>query len=226
MRKHNFVFIDIETTGLNLIKNEIIEIGCVLTTPKLEVIEEFELKIKPEHIENADPVALKINHYNSMDWKSSISLKEAMNILCEKAKDCIMVGHNVSFDAGFLEHAFNQNKIANTMHYHKLDTISIAWAKLHNDSNLEHFSLREMCVHFGIKNERAHSALPDARRSGFGAFHRDLDIFRYIPPLRATLLPLHGRGDADARAGGGDRPRLRCRRDRRPSGSPAAEAQA
>ena len=45
MKKHNFAFIDIETTGLSLFKNEIIEIGCVLTTPDLKVIEEFELKI-------------------------------------------------------------------------------------------------------------------------------------------------------------------------------------
>ena len=57
MRKHNFAFIDIETTGLNLRKHEIIEIGVVLTTPTLEIIEEFEIKIKPENIESADPVA-------------------------------------------------------------------------------------------------------------------------------------------------------------------------
>ena len=47
MRNHNFAFIDIETTGLNVAVHEIIEIGVVLTTPDLVVIEEFELKIKP-----------------------------------------------------------------------------------------------------------------------------------------------------------------------------------
>ena len=163
MRKHNFAFIDIETTGLNLLKHEVIEIGCVLTTPNLEVIEEFELKIKPEHIEEADLVALKVNHYNPKNWKSAQGLKKAMKILSEKTKDCIMVGHNVAFDAGFLEYSFNKIKIANTMHYHKLDTISIAWAKFHNNSDIKHFSLREMCVRFDIKNERAHTALSDAR---------------------------------------------------------------
>ncbi|HBB54264.1 hypothetical protein A2121_02080 [Candidatus Nomurabacteria bacterium GWB1_40_6] len=163
MRKHNFAFVDIETTGLNLEKNEIIEIGCVLTTPDLETIEEFELKIKPERVENADPVALKVNHYNEKDWENSYSLREAMKIFSEKVKDCIMVGHNVAFDAGFLEYAFNKTEIMNAMHYHKLDTISVAWAKLHREPDLEHFSLRELCERFGIKNERAHSALPDAR---------------------------------------------------------------
>ena len=163
MRKHNLAFIDIETTGLNLLEHEIIEIGCVLTTPALKMIKEFELKIKPEHIENADPVALKINHYNPALWKSAYSLEKAMKILSKKAKDCIMVGHNVAFDFVFLEYAFNKIQITNTMHYHKLDTISVAWAKLHNDKDFEHFSLREMCLRFGIKNECAHTALSDAR---------------------------------------------------------------
>ena len=163
MKKHNFAFIDIETTGLNLLNHEIIEIGCVITNPELEVIEEFELKIKPENISSADPVALKVNHYNEEEWISALNLKEALNILCEKAKDCIMVGHNVSFDSAFLEYAFNKNEIVNTMHYHKLDTVSVAWAKLHNDPDFERLSLHELCTRFDIKNERAHSALPDAR---------------------------------------------------------------
>jgi DNA polymerase-3 subunit epsilon len=163
MRKHNFAFIDIETTGLNLLQHEIIEIGCVLTTESLELIEEFEIKIKPEHIENADPVALKVNHYTERDWEAAISLEKAIKIFSKKVKDCIMVGHNVAFDAGFLEYAFNKNKILNTMHYHKLDTVSIAWAKMHKDPRLEHFSLRELGAHFGIKNARAHTALSDAR---------------------------------------------------------------
>ncbi|MFZ2150231.1 MAG: 3'-5' exonuclease [Minisyncoccia bacterium] len=163
MRKHNFAFIDIEATGLNMLQHEIIEIGCVLTTPLLEVVEEFELKIKPEHIETADKAALKVNHYKPEDWEEAMSLTTAIKIFSKKVKNTIMVGHNVAFDAGFLEYAFNKTEIQNTMHYHKLDTISVAWAKLHRDPNLEHFSLRELCVRFGIKNKRAHSALSDAQ---------------------------------------------------------------
>ncbi len=163
MRKHNLAFIDIETTGLDVINHEIIEIGCVLTTPKLKVIEEFELKIKPEHIEIADPISMKINHYNKDSWTDAYTLKDAIRILSDKVKDSIMVGQNVAFDFSFLEHAFSKAKIKNSMHYHKLDTISIAWAKFNKNIDFEHFSLRDMCLHFGIKNEKAHHALSDAR---------------------------------------------------------------
>ena len=86
-----------------------------------------------------------------------------MEILALKAKDCIMVGQNVAFDSGFLEYAFIKTGVANSMYYHKLDTISLAWAKLHNAPDLEHFSLRELCLRFDIKNENAHTGLGDAR---------------------------------------------------------------
>ncbi len=163
MRKHNLAFIDIETTGLNVLLNEVIEIGCVITTPGLEVLEEFEIKIKPENLEDADPVALKINHYNTKDWECAVSLGEAMKVFADKVDGCVMVGQNVAFDSGFIEHSLARSGVENKMHYHKLDTISIAWAKLHKDPELLHFSLHELCTRFGIKNERPHSALSDAR---------------------------------------------------------------
>ena len=60
MRKHNLAFVDIETTGLNVIKHEIIQIGVVITTPKLKVIEKFELKIKPRRIKMLSLYLLKL----------------------------------------------------------------------------------------------------------------------------------------------------------------------
>lgn len=163
MRKHNFAFIDTETTGLNLMKHELIQIGCVLTSPELKVIEEFEIKVKPERIEDADPVSLKISQYDASEWRDALALPDAMKIFAEKVKDAIMVGHNMAFDAGFLECAFNKIGMSNTLHYHRLDTVSLAWGKLHREPDLEHFSLRELCRRFGIVNERAHTALSDAR---------------------------------------------------------------
>ncbi len=162
MRKHNLAFIDIETTGLDVVKHEIIEIGCVITTPRFRVIEKFTLKIKPERIEDADPVSLKVIHYDSKNWVDSHSLEEAMKIFLKKVEGCIMVGQNVSFDSGFLEYNFLKTNLKNSMHYHKLDTISIAWAKFHKTRDLDHFSLREMCKYFGIENKHPHEALSDA----------------------------------------------------------------
>lgn len=163
MKKYNLAFIDMEMTGLNPEMHEIIELGAVITTPELKMIEEFDLKIKPERLSDADPVSLKVSNYSPAEWGGAVTLREAMETLNQKAKDCIMVGHNVAFDAMFLETAYARLGLQNSMHYHKLDTVSIAWAKLHREPDLEHFSLRELCLRFGVENPKAHTALSDAR---------------------------------------------------------------
>lgn len=163
MRKHNLAFIDIETSGLNILQHEILEIGCIVTDSQLKIIYEFEIKIKPERIEEADKTSLRINHYSEESWKDAIPVKKALRIFLQKVKDCIMIGQNVAFDLEFLDYNLTKFGFQNTMHYHRLDTISIAWAKFHHDANFKHFSLREMCKYFDIKNENPHSALSDAR---------------------------------------------------------------
>ena len=171
MKKHRLAFIDIETTGLDIEKHEIIELGCVLVNqmwdrdgkPTFKILDELELKIKPERLDLADKVALKINGYNEGDWKEALNLKDAMNIFAEKTKDTIMVAHNVAFDCCFLAKAFSVTGIANKMHFHKLDTISIAFAKLHLNESVDRYSLQFLCDHFGIENKNAHTALSDCR---------------------------------------------------------------
>ncbi|MFA5933673.1 MAG: 3'-5' exonuclease [Candidatus Paceibacterota bacterium] len=172
IKKQKLAFLDTETTGLNPDKHELIEIGCVIVEqdwtgddkkPTFEIVEEIEIKIKPEHIEDADPVALRVNHYDPVDWVFAYTLPEAMKILSEKTKGAIMVGHNICFDNGFIEHAFRISGVDNTMHYHKLDTISIAFAKLHNHEDIDKFSLHALGEYFNIENKHAHSALSDAR---------------------------------------------------------------
>lgn len=171
MKNQILAFIDLETTGLLTNSHEIIEIGCVLAEQKfseeglltLKYVDEFEYKVKPTHIETADPVGLSINGYDEKDWVSAISLKEAIEKMATKVKNVIMVGHNVAFDFAFLEKAFEETGVQNPMHYHKLDTISIAYAKLHNYKGVEKFSLRALCEYLNIENKRAHSALSDAR---------------------------------------------------------------
>lgn len=170
MKKHTLAFIDTESTGLDPDEHELISIGAVLVRqdwsgekPAFQIAEEFELKIKPERIEDADRVSLRVNKYDPADWVFAYTLPEAMKILSEKTKDAIMVSHNVAFDYMFLEKAFRTTGVENKMHYHKLDTISIAFAKLHGRGDINQFSLRSLCEKFGIENKSAHTALSDAR---------------------------------------------------------------
>lgn len=183
MRTRKLAFIDTETTGLLPEQHEIIEIGLVLVDQSLSkdkklvlnIVDEWEAKIKPEHLENADPVALKICHYKEEDWVLALSLKEAIKIFAEKTVDSMMVGQNVPFDHSFLEKAFSKTGVENKMHYHKLDTISIAFTKLYSYEEVDKLSLRVLCEYLGVKNERAHSALSDARAT-FEVFKKLMEM--------------------------------------------------
>ncbi len=169
MRKHNLAFVDIETTGFLPDQHEIIELGLVLVRQKgedgsdFEVIEEFELKIKPEHIERANPQSLKVNGYDAAQWIFASTLKDAMKAFGEKTRDAIFVAHNLTFDYSFIEKAFEKTGVPNEMFYAKLDTISMAYAKLHKNASVEKFRLQKLCEFFGIENAKAHTALADAR---------------------------------------------------------------
>lgn len=164
-------FIDTETTGLDIQKHEIIEIGCVLVMQRTlenksleyEILEEFDIKIKPTDITQADPVSLRINGYAEADWIFAYTLPEGLKFFSEKCKDAIMVAHNICYDFAFLEKAFAMSHVENKLHYHKLDTISIAYAKASKKGDITRFSLRALCETFKIENKNAHTALSDAR---------------------------------------------------------------
>lgn len=169
MKKHNLAFVDIETTGFEPERHEIIELGLVLVRQlgdkgqEFEVIEELEFKIKPERIQDADPQSLKVNGYDPSAWIFANTLTEAMKVFAEKTKDAIFVAHNLTFDYSFIDKAFKTTAIENKMFYPKIDTISLAFAKLHANPKIDKFRLQKLCEYFGVQNERAHSALADTR---------------------------------------------------------------
>lgn len=156
-----FAFIDVETTGFYADKHEIIELGCVVVMQQPDaswrVIHELDVKVKPERIEDADPGALRVNGYDPEQWLFAHSLKEAMEELASKAKDSVMIAHNIAFDYSFISKAFQVTGVESTLQYQKFDTISIAFAKLHKDPDVRNWSLRALCDYFGIVNEHAHN---------------------------------------------------------------------
>ncbi len=171
MKKHNLAFIDLETTGLDAERHEIVEIGCIIAHqiersgrgPAIEIIEEFDVRVKPEHLETSDPEALKINGYNEMDWVFAVDLTQAIKQLADKTENAMLVAQNVAFDWLFLEKAFVKTGVPNKMDFHRIDLLSMAFAKLYNDPRAQRFSLRALCEYFEIKNDKAHTALADIR---------------------------------------------------------------
>lgn len=171
MKIHNLAFIDTETTGTDPEKHEIIELAVIIARqvpregrgPKLEIVEECEWKIKPQHMERAEEAALRVNGYNEVDWMFAVDRKKAMEEFAKKTQSCTFVSHNLVFDYGFVMKAFEETGVENNMHYAKLDTISMALARLYDAPAADKFSLRALCELLKVENSKAHTALADTR---------------------------------------------------------------
>ncbi len=157
---------DLETSGELPSRHEILEIGLVLFDAKtFEILDKLDVKVKPEHIENAVPAAIERNGYKAENWKNAISLKDAMTIYGEKTKGAIFCSYNVSFDWAFIMEAFHICDLPNPMmtreNHDRLDLLTLAWVTgLKNEPS---FSLKSACKLFGIPPEpEPHTALNGA----------------------------------------------------------------
>lgn len=147
--------IDLETTGLDPTTNEIIEIGLVVCdSHTFEVLDTWDIKVKPERPEDGHPDAYKVNGYNEEDWKEAVPLATALDWLSRKTRSMTMMAYNVSFDYGFLQAAFKKEGMKDPMNYHRLDLLTLAWANIPH-SKMQSWSLKSVCSYLRIVPEAA-----------------------------------------------------------------------
>ena len=154
-----FVVIDIETTGLNSNPdvgevNHIIEVGAV-KIEKGKITEKFSSFCTcpvplPEEI-------VKLTGISNEDLKNAPTIKQ---VLCDLHGFCgksEIVGHNVSFDLGFLNYYGAKYKILFKESY--ADTLAMSRQLLKN--KLVNYRLSTVAEHFKLKF-KGHRALNDA----------------------------------------------------------------
>ena len=155
----SFVVIDIETTGLNSNPdvgevNHIIEVGAV-KIEKGKITEKFGSFC-------ACPIPLPqeiitITGITNEDLASAPNVKQVLYDLHKFCKDSEIVGHNVSFDLGFLNYYGAKHKIMFNGAY--ADTLAMSRRLLRN--KLVNYRLATVAEYFKLKF-KGHRALNDA----------------------------------------------------------------
>jgi DNA polymerase-3 subunit epsilon len=156
-------FIDTETTGLDARRHEIIEVAIIKEFPDGR-LEEWSTKVAPQHLEVAEEIALRINGYQDHPelWEGAPTFDEIAATVAARLDDCILVGHNVSFDLDFLNEALRKAKSGAKLPYHKIDTVTLAFEHL-VPQGLKSLSLDRIREFYGWPKDGAHTALVDAR---------------------------------------------------------------
>lgn len=166
-----FVF-DVETTGLDPTKDEILELGGILVDDSLRILGKGLFRLEPKDWSAASKEALVINKIKPENWKPTHkSPKEAL----EKMYDFIfskvdtdesvgIMGYNLSFDLAFLEALHKEAdvkfKLARSK---KIDVLTLFnyWVFL-TGRKVKSRSLSHAIEVFGFQNDNPHSALYDA----------------------------------------------------------------
>lgn len=154
-KSKEYVVVDIETDGLDINNNKIIEIGAVKAGKNRE---EFQKLIKIQGKLPEEIVRLtKID--DEMLEREGVPLGEALKEFSEFIAENNIVGYNVNFDIQFLNEALDRenlpklkNKVYDIMQYVKKENLF-----------LKNYKLKTVLNSYGIEEEVPHRALEDAR---------------------------------------------------------------
>lgn len=187
--------LDTETTGLDAIKNDPIEISIY----RLSDDTQKTWCLKPINFEEISVDALRVNGHLLEDLKGLTKegreryltptkvLVEIENWLMEdgfRSEDRLMVGQNIGFDKEMLIQLWKKCNSSGTFPFSKkysLDTMGIEFFMDYcKDVKAEGYSLRNLVKKYGVTNSKAHSAAADTKAT-MEVFRKQVEDFqRYV----------------------------------------------
>lgn len=145
------VAVDLETTGFDAVKDEIIEIAAVRFSDG-KIVDEFNTLVNPgRHIPEA---VTQLTGLTDEDVIGAPGVQNALPLLRSFVGSSAWIAHNVSFDAAFLNH--RSTLVSNP----RLDTYELASILL---PGAPRYNLTTLTTLMGANIGNAHRALFDAR---------------------------------------------------------------
>lgn len=150
----DYVAFDLETTGLNVETDYIIEIGALKVIDG-KVCERFMEFVKP-------PISISpmITNITGITNEMVSEARDTGDIIRDFVDFCgehVLLGHNIMFDYKFTKKYANEYRLP--FEKKGIDTLRISRKTL---SGLESRSLGTLCAYYNITNQAAHRAYHDA----------------------------------------------------------------
>jgi len=176
MENIKLLYFDTETTGVDPIINDIIQISGIVEINDV-VKEEFNFKVKPHSFENISQQALDVNGITIEELKTYPEPKIVLNKLIaifdkyifkfNKTDKFFLCGHNIRFDVDFLFQfckKCNFNYLGSYLDYHKADTMGLLMSlMIARKIPVSGIKLVNACEENNIELLSAHDALADIR---------------------------------------------------------------
>jgi DNA polymerase III epsilon subunit family exonuclease len=166
----DLVFLDLETTGLDVLQGEAIcEIGAFKVKER-KVIDRFHTLINPK--KDIPYPAYLIHKISNEEVKRAPFFEEIAKDLVDFLKNSVICAYNVEFDLGFLNEELRRISYP-TLEAPAIDILKMAKKTL----NLERYNLRAISSFFNLEFSDTHRALEDAFLA-FKVFFKLRDILK------------------------------------------------
>lgn len=152
----NFVSLDIETTGLSPLFDDIIELSAVKYRDGVAV-DSFSSLVKPES--PVDEFVTQLTGITNEMLADAPVLFSVLPIFIDFVGEDIVVGHNVNFDVNFIYDACESLGLP-AFSNNFVDTMRLA-RRMYKD--LPNHKLDTLISHFGLDNRTLHRALDDCK---------------------------------------------------------------
>ena len=156
VNNHDLVVFDIETTGLNYIDSEIIEIGAIKVKRGGVIAEKFSTFVKPSG--KIPKEITQLTGIKDEDVENATTLNDAIADFYKFTRNSTLIGHNISFDYGFINY-YGRKVGYDFSHNEKQDTYVISSNAI---KGLKNYKLKTIAEYFGIDLKNAHRAYFDA----------------------------------------------------------------
>jgi DNA polymerase III epsilon subunit-like protein len=126
------IVIDVETSGTDPYKHSILSIGAIdFSNPERQFYQECQIEKDKEYTEEALGVnGFKREELNDPKKKTLESVLNEFIVWIKPIKDKTIGGHNVNFDASFLNYSFKKYNIGFSFGHRVIDTHSLVYASI------------------------------------------------------------------------------------------------
>ena len=163
----SLLVLDLEMSGPNAQMHEVLDVGGVRAELAVGLAEQeaWGGRVKPRHIGNAVPGALKVVGYSPKLWRQALELEHAFDRLTDLGRDCVVTGWGIGQDMSFLVETYRRLKRPWPFALVALDVQPIARLLLKGGGQVDRFNLGHVADRLGIGRMGEHGALADAYAS-------------------------------------------------------------
>ena len=144
----DYTIVDIETTGFSNVNDDIIEIACLKVRNNI-VIDEFVVMVKLDLLDSIPKKIVALTRITDDMVCNGYGIEYALKLFLDFLEDDAILGHNVTFDIGFLSKKIDRYLDCD-FNIPYIDTLSLSRKKF---SNFNSHKLSFLSQALNLKNK-------------------------------------------------------------------------